>query len=308
MSNWDFPCSDPVDISVESWVSGSVVVSGEPTSSVSVEVVPTRHNAHTDELLAEVQVSFDDGQLHIRGPRGISFRRRHGLDLTIKAPTGSSCSVATASADLSCIGQLSGLSMRTASGDVTAESVTGDVTVQSASGDILLNRAGGDVTINTASGDIQASHVAGATRLNTASGDVVITSCGSSVTAHTASGDIQLGAVANGRVELRSASGDMTVGVVPGLGVYLDLASTSGNVRSDLDPSDGGGHESGNAAVQISCRTLSGDIRIARASDEAARLQAAEAQPAETQPAETQPAKAQPADDADATPAITAEP
>jgi Putative adhesin len=275
MSNWDFPCSDPVEISVESWVSGSVVVSGEPTSTVSVEIVPTRYSSHADELLAEVHVSFDDGQLHIRGPHGISFRRRFGLDLTIKAPTGSSCSVQTVSADLSCIGELSALSMRTASGDVTAESVTGPVEVHSASGDILLNRADNDVTINTASGDIQASRIGGATRINTASGDVVITSCGSSVTAHTASGDIQLGAVANGRVELRSASGDMNVGVVPGLAVYLDLGSTSGDIRSDLEPGDDdSGRDSGDAALQISCRTLSGDIRITRAHGEAARLQA----------------------------------
>jgi hypothetical protein len=313
MSNWDFPCSDPVDIRVESWASGSVVVSGEPTSTVSVEVVPTRYTSHTDGLLAEVHVSFDDGQLHVRGPHGISFRPRAGLDLTIKAPAGSSCSVATVSADLSCIGELSALSMRTASGDVTAESVTGAVAVHSASGDVLLNRADGDVTVHTASGDIQASRIGGATRIDTASGDVVITSCGSSVTMHTASGDVQLGAVASGRVELRSASGDLNVGVAPGLGVYLDLASTSGNVRSDLDPSDDDGRASGDAAVQISCRTLSGDIRIARARGEAVRLQPARPHLSDTQPAdaratEAQPAETEAAEAADATPAITAEP
>jgi len=275
MSNWDFACSDPVDISVESWGSGSVVVSGEPTSTVSVEVVPAHRGADSQELLSEVQVAFDEGQLYVRGPRLGSFRRRRGLDLTIKAPRGSSCSVSTASADLSCIGELSALRLRTASGDLTADSITGDVTVHSASGDVLLNKTDGDITINTASGDIQASRVAGETRVNTASGDIVITSCGSSVTAHTASGDVELGAVASGRVELRSASGDLNVGVAPGLGVYLDLASTSGNVRSELEPGDDGGPDSGDAAVQISCRTLSGDIRVSRARGEAARLQAA---------------------------------
>lgn len=290
MTNWEFPCSDPVDITVDSWASGSVVVACEPTSTVSVEVAGDlgrgRYGAAAaleraaerlapfadpDELLSEVQVTFEDGHLFIRGPRGISFRRRRGLDLTIKAPVGSTCSVATASADLSCIGELGALSMRTASGDVTAEHVTGDVNVHSASGDILLNRADGQVTVDTASGDIQASQLAGPTRIHTASGDIVITSCDSSLTVQTASGDVQLGAVASGHIELRSSSGDLQVGVLRGLAVYLDLASNSGSVRSDLDPADDGGRESGDPVVEINCRTLSGDIRITRASGQAAR-------------------------------------
>lgn len=289
MTNWDFPCSDPVDITVDGWSSGSVVVAGEPTSTVSVEVVPTHRNADTAELLAAVQVAFDDGHLLVRGPRLSSFRRRKGLDLTIKAPAGSGCAVSTASADLGCIGELGALTSRTASGDVTAELVTGEVHVQSASGDVLLNQADGDVTISTASGDIQASQIGGDAKINTASGDVVIASCGASVTAHTASGDLHLGAVGAGRFELRSASGDLQVGVVPGLGVYLDLTSTSGSISSDLEPSDGGGPESGEAAVQISCRTLSGDIRITRARGAAAAPRAEAPKTGDITPTTTEP-------------------
>ena len=264
MSTWDFACSDPVDISIESWGSGSIVVSGEPTSTVAVEVVPGSRSADVQDLLAEVQVGFDDGQLYIRGPRPAAFRRRRGLDLTIKAPQGSSCAAKTVSADLACVGDLSALSMQTASGDTTAASVSGAVAVRSASGDVLLDGTGGDVAISTASGDIHASRVGGHARINTASGDVAIGYCDSSVTAQTASGDIQLGAVATGRIELRSVSGDMQVAVVPGIGVYLDLASTSGSIQSDLDPSDDEPGESG-APVEIRCRALSGDIRIIRA-------------------------------------------
>ena len=187
MSTWDFTCSDPVDISIESWGSGSIVVSGEPTSTVAVEVVPSSLGADVDDLLAQVQVGFDDGQLYIRGPRLGAFHRRRGLDLTIKAPEGSSCAAKTASADLSCVGDLSALIMHTASGDTTAASVSGDVRVQSASGDVLLDRTGGDVAIRTASGDVNASRVGGNARISTASGDVAIGYCASSVTAQTAS-------------------------------------------------------------------------------------------------------------------------
>jgi hypothetical protein len=271
MSTWDFACSDPVDISVDSWGSGSIVVSGEPTNTLVVEVVPSGHGADVQDLLSQVQVDFDDGQLYIRGARPGSWGRRRALDLTIKAPEGSSCAAKTASGDLSFVGELSALNVETASGDTSAASVSGDVTVQSASGDVLLDTAGGDIAIRTQSGDVRVSTVGGYARLSTASGDVAVGNCAGSVNAVTASGDIRLGAVATGQVELRSASGDLHVAVVPGIGVYLDLASTSGSLHSDLDPSDGDeGQDESGVPVRISCHTLSGDIRIVKA-PEAAR-------------------------------------
>jgi hypothetical protein len=260
MTTWDFPCSEPVEINVDSWLSGTIAVSGEPTSSILVEVLPTRSNSESEALLSEVRVSFDDGKLYVHGPRYGSHRRKTSLDLTIKAPAGSGCTARTASADVACIGQLSGLTVQTASGDVTADVISGEATIHTASGDILLNEAG-DVTINTASGDIQANSITGGLRVNTASGDIAIGSCAGSVSGHTASGDIGLGHVQAGQVDLVSVSGDLEVAVERGLGVYLDLASTSGDIRSDLDAGDG---EASVANVSIKCRSLSGDIRIAR--------------------------------------------
>jgi DUF4097 and DUF4098 domain-containing protein YvlB len=262
MTTWNFPCSEPVDISIDSWGSGSIAVSGEPTSSIAVEVLPSHNGADVDDLLSEVRVSFEDAQLYVHGPRHGSFRRKKGLDLTIKVPAGSSCAAKTTSADVSCVGDISALAVQTASGDVVAAAVSGDVTVQCASGDVLLDKAGGNLTVHTASGDLRARQVDGEARINSASGDVAIGSCSGSVSAHTASGDINLGGVAAGRVQLNSSSGDMEVAVVPGIGVYLDLASTSGSIRSELDEDDG---DAAGAAVEIKCRTLSGDIRIRKA-------------------------------------------
>ena len=265
MTKWDFPCSDPVDISIDSWAAGSINVSGEPTETVVVEVEPSRGGRAAD-LLDDVQVAFEDGQLYIRGPRGLSFRPRTGLDLTIKVPAGSSCAAKTASADLSCVGEVSALSVSTASGDLTAASVTGDVTVRSASGDVLLDKVGGDLTMHTASGETRVRQVGGGVRISSASGDVTIGSCAGSVTARTASGKVRLDGVASGLVELNSATGDLWVGVVPGLGVYLELSSMSGSVRSHLDEVDNPDGDA-DAAVEIRARTMSGDIRITKASN-----------------------------------------
>ncbi len=272
MTSWDFTSSDPVDISIDSWVSGSIVVAGEPSSGVTVEVVPSHRGADVDELLAQIGVSFEDGQLYIHGPRATTFRRKRGLDLTIRAPEGSSCAAKTVSADLSCVGELSAVSLQTASGDLTAASVGNEVAVRSASGDVLLDRIGGAVTIHTASGDVQATSIGGDVRINTASGDVTIGSCGGPAAIHTASGDVELGGVGAGRVDLASASGDLMIAVLPGIGVYLDLASNSGDIRSELDAGDGSEpDDEAAAALHISCRTLSGDIRIKKARGMAAQ-------------------------------------
>jgi DUF4097 and DUF4098 domain-containing protein YvlB len=269
MTTWNFACSDPVDISIDNWVSGSIVVSGESTDSVVVEVVPSHRNA---DMLDQVHVAFEDGQLYVHGPRATGLRRRQGLDLTIKVPGGSTCAAKTASSDLSCVGEISAVSLHTSSGDLTAASV-GAVAMRSASGDALLDRVTGTLSVHTASGDVKATRIDGDIHVNSASGDVAIGYCGGPVAVHTASGDVNLGAVTAGRVQLASASGDIAVAVVPGLGVYLDLASRSGDIRSDLDASDWSGAEDESpTALRISCRTISGDIEVTKARQVSAEL------------------------------------
>ncbi len=264
MTTWEFPCSEPASISITSWASGSVAVSGEPTDVITVQVVPSQHGANLDALLDEVRVGFDGGRLDITGPRASGFLRRKGLDLTIKAPAGSACEAHTASADISCVGDLGALTLDTASGDVTAASAGGQVVVKTASGDVFVDRADADADITTSSGDVKVAHARGELRVKAASGDLSIGDCGGSVTANTASGNIDIKELASGRAELDALSGDVTVTVVAGIGVYLDLSSISGDVRSDLDAADGDGEGDGDpeAALEIKCRTISGDIRI----------------------------------------------
>jgi DUF4097 and DUF4098 domain-containing protein YvlB len=265
MTKWDFPCSDPIDIAIEPWPSGSIVLAAEPTESVVVEVVPGRRSNGADAL-DHVEVDFADGQLYVRGQRDLLVRPRNSLDLTIKAPAGSSCAARTASADVSCVGAFSSLSVSTASGDFTASTVTGDVIARSSSGDVLLGQVGGDLTVNTASGDLRAAQVDGAAQIVTSSGDVALAYCARSVTTKTVSGDVQLGAVMSGAVELSSVSGDVEVSVLPGTGVYLDLSTLSGTVRSDLDEVESAEATGpGGPTVEIRARTTSGDIHVTRA-------------------------------------------
>jgi hypothetical protein len=261
MAHWEFPGSDPIDVFID-LASGRIALTAQPTDLTTVELTAARRG-RGEALPPDVRVSFQDGRLEITGPRRSGLWRGHaGLDLAVTLPAGSRCMVRSASADVSCTGDLAELDAHTASGDVQAGTVTGRSKIQTASGDVLLDEAGADTDLHTASGDIQLARAGGAVTVRTASGDVNIGAAAASVTVKTSSGDAELGSVATGRTDLQTVSGDIVVGVAEGVGVYLDLASVTGSTTSQLDETAA----SDDVPLEVVCRAVSGDIRIARAS------------------------------------------
>jgi hypothetical protein len=261
MATWEFPGSEPIEIFIEI-AAGSVAVSGEPTAASGVTVRSGKHGPDDPLPPEELQVSFSGGRLEIAQPKSSSWLRgRASLDLTVTAPAGSSCTVRTASADVSCVGDLAVLEGRTASGDVTAASVRGAATVNTASGDVWLEQAGGAVTVRTASGDVRLSRAGADVAVVTASGDARIGTVGGSVSVQTASGDIEIGSVRAGEVNAKAVTGDMSIGIARGAEVYLDLSSLTGDISSQLEEAAGGE----GVALRVMCRSVSGDITISRA-------------------------------------------
>ena len=64
-------------------------------------------------------------------------------------------------------------------------------------------------------------------------------------------------------MNVRAVSGDVEVGVRGGLGVWLDVSSTSGDVHSALESDAGGGEAA--ADLELTLNTVAGDITIDRA-------------------------------------------
>ena len=260
MPHWDFPGSDPIDASVD-LASGRVTLNAGPVSDTTVNVAPSRFSRNAEKLIDEVRVAFDHGRLEVAGPRRASLFRGHAAyDVTITLPEGSRSMVRTASADLTCTGELAALDAHTASGDITVARVTGHLQAETSSGDIRLDETG-TAEIRTASGDVRLTWARDDVSVRTASGDVTIARAGGDVAGTTASGDIRVGSVARGSTEVSTASGDVVIGVYPGVGVYLDLASATGSAFSQLEetgPTD-------DVTLGVRCRTASGDIRIVRA-------------------------------------------
>jgi DUF4097 and DUF4098 domain-containing protein YvlB len=129
------------------------------------------------------------------------------------------------------------------------------------SGGVQLQEAV-EPTVQTASGRISIRHATGDVMTRTASGNIAIGVADASVTARTASGQVRVLSITRGRGDLNSVSGDIEVRVVPGTGVFLDLASVTGRVTSDLASFD---QEDGDAELQLVCRTVSGSLHVARA-------------------------------------------
>ena len=262
MSHWEFPGSEPIDAFIE-LASGSVALAAGATDVTTVSPAPSRFGRNADKLLSEVRVSFDNGRLEVVGPKRTGLWRGYpGFDLTIALPQGSRCVVRTSSADITCTGELAELDAHTASGDVTATAVTRNLQAATASGDVRAEETGAMADVRTVSGDVRIARAGHDVTARTASGDVNIATAAGSATVTTASGDVRIGTMASGRADVNTASGDVVVGVARDVGVYLDLASLSGSITSQLEDT-GPGED---VTLEVRCRSLSGDIRIARAS------------------------------------------
>ena len=276
MAHWDFPGSEPIDAFIDV-AAGRVVLTAQPTDVTTVELTAS-WPGRSERLASDVQVSFDAGRLEITGPRRSGLWRGHtGLDVAVTLPAGSRCMVRTASADLTCTGEIAELDAHTASGDVTAAIITGHAEIQTASGDVRLEEAGAGADVRTAGGDIRLARAGGGVRVRTASGDVNIGIAASSVAVVTSSGDVRLASVSADRTDVQTVSGDIVVGVAEGIGVYLDLASVTGSTTSQLEETAA----SDDVPLEVVCRAVSGDIRIARAS----RADSASARSFSSQPA-----------------------
>ena len=256
--------------------------SGETT----VTLEPLRDNDVTREAIENARLELRErgGEYEVVVDvrhRGRGFGRGAEVRIEISCPEGTSVEAKSGSADVEGRGRFGSVDVESGSGDVHFAEVARDAKINAASGDITIHSVGGDARINSASGDVQLASIAGEAKLNSASGDVVVRSAdgrveinsasgdvhvveaGSSVNVNTASGDQVIGSAVKGKVTLKSASGDMKIGIREGSTLHVDARSRSGEVRSEMPVSDT--PPEGDAPhVELRANTMSGDITVAR--------------------------------------------
>ena len=244
---------------------GSVRVRVEDTAQTHLSV---RGERSPDDFRIELTEIRDDGHRLT-----VEYRDRgklfgwHGKDLRVELtiPLGSHVRCDTGSADLEVTGTVASLAFRSGSGACRFDDVEGDLNVKTASGDLAGTGIGASMTFNSASGDAQVRLVGGDVEGKTASGDFSLGAVGGSARLATVSGDVEIASLSTGSTSIHAVSGDVALGVTPDAQVYLDLHSMSGDTVSDLDMS-GDGAGDGAPDLELQVGTVSGDIRIRRAS------------------------------------------
>lgn len=238
--------------------------------SGQVEIV-TGESARTVVEVEAIRGSEDGVRVEQRGDEiVVETRKRSGFlrsdeyAVRIEAPHGAAAETETASADIRIKGRIASLNAKTASGDVEAERSDGEARVRSASGDVTVRAVDGKADVNTASGDVELGSIGGQVSVRTASGRVHVAEAAAGASIYTASGDQEIDAAVQGSLDLKSASGDVRVGIRRGSRVYVDARSMSGDTTSELEL-EGAETSSEGPLVELKAATMSGDIRIVRA-------------------------------------------
>lgn len=272
MTDHHFDTPRPVHLFVEIG-KGSVTVDATDTTETHVQV----NGRDADQ----VHVSQDGDQVSVVAPkqRGGIFGGDNRLDVAVTLPTDSDVTVRTGSADVTVTGSVAGgqvksgsgnvrfesssaaLVVQTGSGDIHVESSAADLKVKSGSGDVVVLGLGSAASVSTGSGDVKLGNTRGAVVVKTGSGDLEVREATSDVAYMTGSGDLTVGTAYRGRISVKGASGDVTVGVPAGVPVFTDISTVSGQIRSNLpgvgEPKDGAEH------VEVRAKTVSGDVVLA---------------------------------------------
>jgi DUF4097 and DUF4098 domain-containing protein YvlB len=276
-----FTTPDPVRLRVQLW-QGSLSIEAVDTDTTTVELRPLEGSQAARDLIDDAKVEQRGDEILVLLPRskGGLFRSRAEVEAVIRVPASSSARIETASADVETTGVLgdvtattgsgtisvesaSDVTIRSGSGDITADHVTGECTIKSGSADVRVGPVGGGADISAGSGDISIESVAGALRLKAGSGDLVVQSVGDSTDAMAGSGDVLLKRIDHGRVKVKTGSGDIVVGVARGTAAYLDIMTVTGDVKSDLDASEAPG--SSDFTAELTIQSGSGDVVLQRA-------------------------------------------
>ena len=253
--------------------SGRVLVAtaDEPRTTVEVVAVGRRGQDAIEELevtmeerLGRYVVKVEQKDRFRWGPIQITWGGE--VECRITCPPGTDLDLAGGSTDIRADGELGDVSVRTASGDIRLESVLHELQVKTASGDIAVGTVSSQASLVTVSGDLGVERAEASLTARAVSGDVTIGSASGALGISTTSGDVDVKSVTGGDVRVQTVSGDVRIGVARGTRTWIDAASVSGRLESELGLED---HEpageEADAVVPLHVKTVSGDVAIVRA-------------------------------------------
>ncbi len=197
---------------------------------------------------------------------------RARIDLTV--PAGCRLEVRTSSGDVRIAGGqllLAPARVTTSSGDVTVEGGLRELIARTSSGDVRIRRHPlAALEADTSSGDVTLESGAERATVDTSSGDIRLEGLGGSLAATASSGDVSASwekIAPAASIRVRASSGDVRLRLPAGTTLAGEIATTSGNIHSNIDGTHGRrDHEltfaAAAAATTIEVRTTSGDVSV----------------------------------------------
>ncbi len=277
-----FATPEPISVVID-LVVGDARITATDREDTTVEVRPSDASRELDvRAAAQTRVEYAAGRLLVKAPKPPAlglFGRTGSIDVTIGLPAGShlhtdasvgafhchgrfgECRIKTSAGDVE-LDQSSTLDLRTSIGAVIVDRVDGNAEVSTGSGRVQVGEIDGPAVIKNSNGDSWIGAVTGDLRVNAANGDIRVDRAGAAVTAHTANGDISVGDVARGLAQLKTALGQIEIGIHAGTAARLDVSTQFGRVHNLLETAEG--PEPSDQTLEVRARTSYGDIVIRR--------------------------------------------
>ncbi|MBT1094219.1 DUF4097 family beta strand repeat-containing protein [Streptomyces sp. Tu102] len=198
---------------------GRVQIIAADRTDTTVEIRPANPTKNRDTKTAEqTEITYTDGILHIHTPEPDHQLLGHpgSVEITIQLPAGSHIEAKTAATELRGVGRL---------GDITFDGAYRHTKIDEATG----------VRITATDSDIEIGRLTGPAQITTARGTIRITEA------------------VTGTLDLRTESGDITVGAATGTSATLDASTGYGRINNTLK-------NDGTPALDIRATTSHGDI------------------------------------------------
>jgi hypothetical protein len=261
---------------------GDVRITAGDRADTTVVVEPGDPSNAEDRRVAEqTRVDYANGRLAVKAPKLRSWRLRNSgsIAVTVELPAGSQlhglagladfhsdgplgdCRIKTGAGRIQ-LDEVRNLSVKSGASDISVHRVTGETEIAVATGDVRLRELGAAATIKKSNDDTWIGRADGDLRVKTANGDISVDVANASVTAKTARGSLRVGDAARGAIALETHLGDIEVGIREGTSAWLDVRSTAGAVRNELEASDAPAPSA--ETVEVRARTHLGDVVIAR--------------------------------------------
>ncbi|HVV08444.1 DUF4097 family beta strand repeat-containing protein [Amycolatopsis sp.] len=279
-----FQTPQPIAVTVELGV-GNLRITASDRADTAVEVRPTDDSDESDVKAAnQIRVEYGNGVLLVSGPRikpfGLS-RKTRSATVSIELPAGSRLDGNVQMGDLHVTGELAECAFKTstghvqldrtgparlhtAAGHVTVGLVAGNAEISTGTGKVRVGEIHGTADIKNSNGNTDLGSVAGDTKARCANGDITIERTVANVDAKTSNGSLTIREAVRGSVGLKTANGDITVGIAEGTAAWLDVHTTYGRLRNTLEQKTTEPEPAADR-VEVRANTSFGDIQIRRA-------------------------------------------